>query len=85
MPASEPGLVLSGPPSAPASPSLADVAAAITGQPLTAPNRLWPSPSRLRRGGTASFLLLVPTADDDLGGARLEAVWIDGVEVTVLK
>ncbi len=84
-PSPEPWLVLTGPPSTPASPSLADVVAALAGKrrpvEVESPGHLWPSGPGLRKDRPASFLLVTPGAWDNLRTTRLDAVWIDGVEV----
>lgn len=88
-------LVLARPPAQPATSHLSEVwhvlAAVARPAPRTpsaALERLWVAPAAngeppLRVDGPASFLIVRPdeAAPDELGRARLEAVWLDGVAV----
>lgn len=81
-------LRLSGPPESEPGDSLAETLGSLSGRASwtgDAIRGLWPTgdtPSPiLRRGRDASFLLLEPAADGSLAGARVEAVWLDGIQV----
>ncbi len=89
-PAARPALLLDGPPGVPASRALEDVLAALGRRgpaSIEGLRPLWPDDGdplpAIRRGRPASFLIVAPAGADwrDLGEARLESVWLDGVEV----